>query len=92
MAVLQQTIPSTEQLLAMIQKLQADNAALAAKADATTKIRYKVSAEKGALSVYGLHSRFPVTLYVQQWERLLRDLPAMQAFIKANEASLTRKA
>jgi hypothetical protein len=55
------------------------------------KLSYKVS-EKGALSIYGM-GRFPVTLYAEQWERLLEDeqVKAMRAFIKANAAKLTRK-
>jgi hypothetical protein len=55
------------------------------------KITLKVS-EKGAISVYGM-GRFPVTLYAEQWERLLDDeqVKAMKAFIKANAAKLTRK-
>ena len=89
MAVLQQinNIPTMQQLLDLVTQLQADNEALKAKA----KIRYKVS-EKGALSVYGLNVRFPVTLYASQWERLLADVPQMQAFIKVNSTQLVRKA
>ena len=50
---------------------------------------FKVS-EKGALSVYGIQ-RFPVSLYVDQWERIIKALPAMQEFITANAAGLQRK-
>ncbi len=49
----------------------------------------KVSA-KGAVSVYGL-GRFPVTLYAQQWERLIPYTPEIVGFIEANAASLSRK-
>ena len=49
----------------------------------------KVS-QKGALSVYGLQ-RMPVTLYVEQWERLLDFADSIQAFIKENNADLKRK-
>jgi hypothetical protein len=49
----------------------------------------RVSA-KSALSVYGLH-RMPVTLYVEQWEALLRFVPQIQAFITANNAKFARK-
>lgn len=52
-------------------------------------LSFKVS-EKGALSVYGM-GRFPVTLYVEQWERLINAVPAIQDFMTANIASLTRK-
>lgn len=52
-------------------------------------IKLKIS-EKGALSVYGL-GRFPVTLYKSQWERLIKAMPEIQSFIKANEAQLKVK-
>ena len=46
--------------------------------------------EKGGLSVYGLQ-RFPITLYVEQWERLIENIPAIKAFMLANSSRLTRK-
>lgn len=49
----------------------------------------KVS-EKGALSVYGL-GRFPVTLYKEQWERLLSHAEDLISFMAANEASLKKR-
>ena len=49
----------------------------------------KVS-QKGAISVYGLQ-RMPVTLYVEQWERLLEFAPEIQKFAKANDSELKRK-
>ena len=49
----------------------------------------KVS-EKGAVSVYGLQ-RMPVTLYLEQWERLLAFGDEIRQFIKENEAKLKRK-
>lgn len=49
----------------------------------------KVS-EKGALSVYGLQ-RMPVTLYMEQWERLLDFSDTLKQFIKDNEGSLKKK-
>ena len=56
---------------------------------ATNRLALKVS-EKGALSVYGLQ-RMPVTLYVEQWERLLAYADELKAFAKANDKRLTRK-
>lgn len=53
------------------------------------KLSMKVS-EKGGLSVYGLQ-RMPVTLYAQQWERLLGHVDDIKAFIKANSAKLATK-
>ena len=49
----------------------------------------KVS-EKGALSVYGL-GRFPVTLYKEQWTKLLAMADDIKAFLKENEARLKSK-
>jgi len=49
----------------------------------------KVS-EKGAISVYGLQ-RMPVTLYVEQWDRLLDFGDDLRAFMKENDAKLKRK-
>jgi len=49
----------------------------------------KVS-QKGALSLYGLQ-RMPVTLYVEQWERLLGFADELRAFIKEHNAELKRK-
>ena len=52
-------------------------------------LRFKVS-EKGAVSVYGL-GKFPVTLYVEQWERLLSYTDELRQFIEANRAQLKIK-
>jgi hypothetical protein len=49
----------------------------------------KVS-EKGGMSVYGLQ-RMPVTLYVEQWERLLDFAEDIRAFLKEHAAELKRK-
>lgn len=49
----------------------------------------KVS-QKGAMSLYGLQ-RMPVTLYVEQWERLLGYANELKAFLKEHDAELKRK-
>ncbi len=49
----------------------------------------KVS-EKGALSVYGL-GRFPVTLYREQWEKLLGMSEEIRRFIQDNDSNLKKK-
>ena len=54
------------------------------------KLSLKVS-EKGAVSVYGM-GKFPVTLYSQQWERLLAAQDEIKAFIEANQSLLAVKA
>jgi len=43
------------------------------------------------LSIYGM-GRFPITAYASQWERILEVKEELEAFIKANQASLARKA
>jgi hypothetical protein len=52
-------------------------------------ISFKVS-EKGAVSVYGL-GRFPVTLYLEQWNKLLSNVDELKAFIEANKSKLKTK-
>jgi hypothetical protein len=64
-----------------------ENAAL--KKGASSGIRLKVS-EKGAVSVYGM-GRFPVTLYKEQWLKLLDMSDDIRSFIAANEAQLKAK-
>ena len=53
-------------------------------------ITFKVS-EKGAVSVYGL-GRFPVTLYQEQWEKLLNEADNIRGFIAENKSRLKTKA
>jgi hypothetical protein len=70
-----------------IERLRAENDRL--KRAATRGITLKVS-EKGALSVYGL-GRFPVTLYKEQWTKLLDIADDLRAFIRENEQQLKSK-
>jgi hypothetical protein len=71
-----------------LERLRAENEALRASRRAGT-LTFKVS-EKGAVSVYGL-GRFPVTLYQEQWEKLLGMTEELRAFIAANRDQLKRK-
>lgn len=71
-------------LLAQLEAAKAENAAL--KSAAARLLTLKVSA-KGALSVYGL-GRFPVSLYREQWEKLLDSAPEVKAFILTHGAEL----
>jgi hypothetical protein len=71
-----------------IERLRAENEAL--KRSSSKGLSLRVS-EKGAVSVYGL-GRFPVTLYKEQWLRLLDMTDDIQSFIKQNEAQLKSKA
>lgn len=59
------------------------------KESKTTRLRCKVSA-KGALQVSGL-GRFPLTLYVSQWEKLIPFIPDIKAFLEANRDKFSVK-
>ena len=76
-----------EELKAEIDRLRAENASLKKPARGQTSL--KVS-EKGALSVYGL-GRFPVTLYREQWEKLLGMADEIRRFIQDNDQTLKKK-
>ena len=78
---------SEEEMKAELERLRTENQAL--KATSNRGLSLKVS-QKGALSVYGL-GRFPVTLYKEQWTRLLESFDEIKAFIKANDAELKSK-
>ena len=77
-----------EDLKAELEKLRAENEAL--KKASSKGLSMKIS-EKGALSVYGL-GRFPVTLYKEQWIRLLDLSDDIRTFIQNNEEQLKTKA
>ena len=78
---------SDEDLKAELERLRRENATL--KRGASSGIRLKVS-EKGAVSVYGM-GRFPVTLYKEQWLKLLDMADEIRAFIAENAGSLKTK-
>jgi hypothetical protein len=78
---------TVEQKLA---RLEAENTALKEQVDRKSgQLRLKVS-EKGGLSIYGL-GRFPVTLYKEQWVRLLDHFDEIKAFLKDNDQQLKAK-
>ncbi len=79
-------------------RLLAENQALKANQPKPVKGRTKMTervsvniGEKGGISIYGLNNKFPVTLYVEQFEALVAAVPAIQAFALANTGKLTRK-
>lgn len=80
------TEPTYEELKAKLQELE--------KQVETKKrsgaMEFRVS-EKGGVSVYGL-GRFPVTLYYEQWTRLLGAVPELKAFLEENKGKLKLKA
>jgi hypothetical protein len=79
-------MPSEEELRAEIERLRAENQSLKKPRG---QMSLKVS-EKGALSVYGL-GRFPVTLYREQWEKLLGMTDEIRNFIAENDHLLKKK-
>lgn len=79
---------TAEQKLA---RLEAENLALKEQIDQRKpgELRLKIS-EKGGLSVYGL-GRFPVTLYKEQWARLLNHVDEIKRFLKDHDHELKAK-
>jgi hypothetical protein len=80
-----------ETLEQKLTRLEAENQALREQTEQQkdSQLRLKVS-EKGGLSVYGL-GRFPVTLYKEQWVRLLDYTDEIRSFLKENDALLKAK-
>jgi hypothetical protein len=78
---------SDENIQQELERLRAENEALKKKRN--TSVSMKVS-EKGAVSVYGL-GRFPVTLYQEQWIKLLALADEIKTFIEENKAALKVK-
>ncbi len=74
--------PSYEELKAKIAELES-------KKQRTGAMQFKVS-EKGGVSVYGL-GRFPVTLYYEQWVRLLDQAKELREFLEENKSKLKLK-
>ena len=79
------TEPTKEELLARIAELEKQ-----ASSKNAGRMAFKVS-EKGGVSVYGL-GRFPVTLYYEQWTRLLASADDLKAFLEENKSKLKLKA
>jgi hypothetical protein len=78
---------SDEDLKAEIERLRAENDKL--KNKGVRGLSLKVS-EKGGVSLYGV-GRFPVTLYKEQWRKILDMAAEIEAFIKENESRLKAK-
>jgi len=76
--------PTKEELLARIAELEK-------KAEGRKKgtLEFRVG-EKGGVSVYGL-GRFPVTLYYEQWIRLLDTAKDLREFLEENKSRLKLK-
>jgi len=76
-----------ETLEQKLARLEAENQALKGRRSGNLSLRVS---EKGGLSVYGL-GRFPVTLYKEQWVKLLGFAGEIESFIKENESQLKTK-
>jgi len=76
-----------QEMKAELERLKAENEAL--KTRSSRGVSMKVS-EKGGVSIYGL-GRFPVTLYKEQWSKLLDMADDIRAFIKENDSKLKAK-
>lgn len=72
-----------------LERLRAENEKLKSGKSANRGIWMKVS-PKGAVSIYGM-GRFPVTLYKEQWTRLLEKADEIRQFIKDNDSQLKGK-
>ena len=75
------------EMKAELERLRAETAKLKSKDSAGLSL--KVS-EKGAVSLYGM-GRFPVTLYKEQWLRILASAPEIETFIRENDSKLKTK-
>lgn len=87
-----QTAPKIETIEEKLARLTAENAALTeqlVKSSAPRSLKCKVGAA-GGVSVYGI-GRFPVTLYQEQWSRVLDFGPEIRKFILANKSTLKTK-
>ena len=78
---------SQSEMEAELERLRAENAQLKRKEKGGLSL--KIS-EKGGLSLYGM-GRFPVTLYKEQWLRILANAPEIEAFIRENDSKLKSK-
>ena len=78
------TEPSYEELKARLAELEKQGAG-----KRTGSLEFRVS-EKGAVSVYGM-GRFPVTLYYEQWTRLLERAEDLKTFMEENKSRLKLK-
>jgi hypothetical protein len=83
-SVMAESEPTKEELLKRIAELEQQ-----ARDKKPGDLEFRVS-EKGAISVYGL-GRFPVTLYYEQWTRLLARTDELRAFMEENKGKLKLK-
>ncbi len=80
-------VETEENAQAELERLRAENAALRAKSEKSTRLQ--VSA-KGGVSLYGLR-RFPITFYMEEWDRILGMSEEIRNYIRENQAQLKKK-
>lgn len=76
-----------ESMIMELAKLKEENAKLKAAATSKDIVSCRVG-QKGGCSVYGLGNRFPVTLYKEQWMKLLEKSEEIKDFIKQHDSEL----
>lgn len=92
---------SDDELTAEIARLKAENERLKAEVVTTmgellavkaeqAKDIYLKQSEKGGVSLYGIR-RFPITFYMEEWERILGMAEEIRAFIRQHAAALKTK-
>jgi hypothetical protein len=81
---IEDSMSEAEDLKAELERLKAENEHL--KSQRGRAVSLKVS-EKGGVSVYGM-GRFPITLYKEQWTKLLDMADEIRTFIRENESKL----
>lgn len=78
---------SDRELKQEVERLRAENDAL--RSESRRALRLKVS-ERGGVSLYGIR-RFPITFYVEEWQRILAMADEIRAFLERHEAELKKK-
>ena len=80
-------MPEDENLRKELEKLRAENEALRARNQRELRLQVSV---KGGVSLYGIR-RFPVTFYMEEWQRILDMADEIRKFIGQNESKLKKK-
>ena len=82
---------TTEDLQAKIAALEAENVKLKQECSSPQEtVHFKIS-PKGCVSAYGLGSRFPVSLYQDQWRLLIDNIDSLKSFMLDNASKLKSK-
>jgi len=82
-------VSNEDEMRAELERLRRENETLKQGQGPGRSVQLKVS-QKGAVSLYGL-GRFPVTLYKEQWERILGMADEIRRFLEDHDAELKKK-